>query len=74
MTGGGKYKKKVFDWAKNQKNISIIKDEIFTNKNLENKNVFYSSVKNYDDLILPYVKKYALKDDFIWNIASDDFI
>ena len=74
MTGGGKYKKKVFDWAKNQKNIFIIKDEIFTNENLQNKNVFYSSVKNYDDLILPYVKKYALNDDFIWNIASDDFI
>jgi len=74
MTGGGKYKKKVSEWAKNNENVFIIKDEHFINEKSQNKNVYYSSVKNYDDLILPYVKKYALKDDFIWNIASDDFI
>lgn len=34
----------------------------------------YASVKNYDDLIFPYVKKYSKPGDFIWNIAADDYI
>jgi hypothetical protein len=75
LTGGGKYKKKVYDWAKNNKNVFIITNENKLNSRDERKNryLYYSSVKNYDDLIWPYIKKYGQHNDFIWNIASDDY-
>ena len=75
LTGGGKYKKKVHDWAKKEKNVFIIKNENKLNSKdeRENRYLYYSSVKNYDDLIWPYIKKYANNNDFIWNIASDDY-
>lgn len=76
LTGGGKYKKAVYEWAKNKKNIIIIKNENNLNNKNErtNRHLYYSSVEDYDDLIWPYIKKYALENDFIWNIASDEFI
>jgi 1-aminocyclopropane-1-carboxylate deaminase/D-cysteine desulfhydrase-like pyridoxal-dependent ACC family enzyme len=73
LTGGYKYKKKVYDWAKNKDNIFILNDEFDKDKNNDS-HLYYSSVKNYDDLIFPYVKKYGNENDFIWNVASDDFI
>jgi hypothetical protein len=76
LTGGGKYKKIVYEWAKNEKNITIIHNEtILDDKNeRSDRHLYYSSVADYDDLIWPYVKKYALENDFIWNVASDRFI
>ena len=75
LTGGGKYKNKVYEWAKENKRVTIIKNENKLNSKEErnNRHLYYSSVKNYDDLIWPYIKKYAKDDDFIWNIASDDY-
>ena len=61
--------KKVIEWAKKTKNISLIKD-----LHLENNVTYYSSVKNYDDLIVPYVIKYGRNNDFIWNVSSDDYL
>ena len=60
---------------KKTKNIHIIKHEDKLNSKIErdNRYLYYSSVKNYDDLIWPYIKKYAHNNDFIWNIASDDY-
>ena len=71
----GKYKKKVYDWTKKEKNIFIIKNEANLNNKKErlNRYLYYKPVKNYDDLIWPYIKKYAHNNDFIWNIASDDY-
>ena len=56
LTGGGEYKNNVIKWAKSQNNVTIL-----NNNNLPNINVkkYYSSVKNYDDLIIPYVIKYG---------------
>ena len=73
LSGGGKHIKKVMEWIKNNKNITIINNnEKYDVSNIENdyKN-YYESVENYDSLIWPYVKKYAEDGDFIWNIASD---
>ena len=76
LTGGGKYKKTVYEWAKINKNISIVKNEykLDDESARSDRHLYYSSVSGYDDLIWPYVKKYALEHDFIWNIASDDYI
>lgn len=74
LTGHGKHKKSVIDWANSEENVTIIKP--MNNKNekelISNRHLYYSSVADYDDLIWPYVKKYALDGDFIWNIASED--
>lgn len=69
LTGAGSHKRKVIEWAKKTKNISIIKD-----LELKNDVIYYSSVKNYDDLIVPYVIKYGRNNDFIWNVSSDDYL
>jgi hypothetical protein len=69
LTGAGSHKRKVIEWAKKTKNISLIKD-----LHLENTVSYYSSVKNYDDLIAPYVIKYGRNNDFIWNVSSDDYL
>jgi hypothetical protein len=69
LTGAGIHKRKVIEWAKKTKNISLIKD-----LHLENTVTYYSSVKNYDDLIVPYVIKYGRNNDFIWNVSSDDYL
>jgi hypothetical protein len=69
LTGAGSHKRKVIEWAKKTKNISIIKD-----LELKNDVTYYSSVKNYDDLIVPYVIKYGRSNDFIWNVSSDDYL
>ncbi len=69
LTGAGSHKRKVIEWAKKTKNISIIKD-----LELKNDVTYYSSVKNYDDLIVPYVIKYGRNNDFIWNVSSDDYL
>ena len=76
LTGGGRHKKNVYDWAKNEKNVFIIKNEsILDNKSeINDRHLYYSSVTGYDDLIWPYVKKYGKDNDFIWNIASEDYI
>jgi hypothetical protein len=76
LTGGGKYKKNVYEWAKKQKNVFIIKNEsqLDNKKERNDRHLYYSSVSSYDDLIWPYVKKYALQNDFIWNVASDDYL
>jgi hypothetical protein len=73
LTGSGRYKKKVLEWSKSKNNVKILKDE-FTSNNLKNRKNYYSTVQNYDDYIWPYVKKYAKNGDFIWNVASDDYI
>ena len=66
----------VAEWAKREKNVVILKE--MNKKNMEellmDRPSYYSSVNGYDDLIWPYIKKYALDNDFIWNVASDDFI
>jgi hypothetical protein len=67
LTGHGKYKTRVLEWSKQNKNIIIIKPEKLIN-NIEK---YYKSVKNYDDLIFPYVEKYGKNNDFIWNVAFD---
>ena len=73
LTGGYKYRKNIIKWANNKDNVILIKDKI----ELENKNdshLYYSSTKNYDDLIFPYIKKHGKNNDFIWNIGSDDYL
>jgi len=67
--GGNKYKKKLIDWSKINKNINIIKEESNLDNSLINK--YYKSVENYDALIFPYVVKYGLDNDYIWNVAAD---
>ena len=62
-----KYSKRIIEWAKNEKNVHIIKNE----KLIKKKNN-YSFVKNYNDLIVPYIEKYAQNNDIIWNVSSDD--
>ena len=73
LTGGGQYIKKVIAWAKYNKNIIILNDNINYNINGINNDYkkYYESVDNYDSLIWPYVKKYGKDGDFIWNVASD---
>jgi len=74
---GGEYTKKVIEWAKKE-NITILnysnKYKVVNNYNVNNRKKYYSSVKNYDDLIWPYLKKYGKDGDFIWNVASDDYL
>jgi|LakMenEpi03Aug12_release.lakeMendotaPanAssembly.Ray.scaffolds.fasta_scaffold102199_2 hypothetical protein len=75
--GGDKYKNIVREWAKTQPNVCVIKNEELLDNNVNNiteRKLYYSSVSNYDDLIFPYVKKYATNNDFIWNVTSEDFI
>lgn len=75
LTGGGLYRKKVIDWSKKQKNITILNDKSLDLKyNYNDRKKYYSSVREYDDLIWPYVRKYAQDGDFIWNVSSDDYL
>jgi len=76
LTGGGKYKQKIIDWSSEFNNITILKNDSFLDNKKErlNRKSYYSSVENYDDLIWPYVKKFAKSNDFIWNVSSDDYI
>jgi hypothetical protein len=69
LTGAGNYKQNVIEWAKG-KNVFILNDDL----PIIDSSKYYSSVKNYDDLIFPYVIKYGKNDDFIWNVASDDYL
>lgn len=73
LTGSGIYKKNVIEWSKSKHNVKILKEE-FSPNNLKNRKNYYSTVQDYDDYIWPYVKKYAKDGDFIWNIASDDYL
>jgi hypothetical protein len=72
---GGIYTKKVIEWAMKE-NITILnnsdKYKNVGNYNFNDRKKYYSSVREYDDLIWPYVKKYGKDGDFIWNVASDD--
>jgi hypothetical protein len=68
LTGAGRHKKKIIDWAKLHKNIHILKPEQL------NIDYVFSTVKNYDDYIWHYIKKYGKEGDYIWNVASDDYI
>jgi hypothetical protein len=72
LTGGGKYIKKVIEYLK-KNNITILNNnpdfDIVGIKN--DYSNYYQSVSDYDSLIWPYVKKYALNNDFIYNIASN---
>ena len=67
LTGGGKYKKNVINYSKKYKNISIVNN--FKINPL--KNIFYKSVENYDDKIIPFIAEYGNENDFIWNVACD---
>jgi len=74
LTGAGRHKKRVIQWAKSNDNITIIRDELEDKNSVMNREKYYSSVSGYDDLIWPYVKKYSENNDFIWNVASDDYL
>lgn len=70
FTGGGSYKDKSLAWAKEHK-INILNDFKLVKKfDLQREN-YYSSIKNYDDLIWNYLLEYGLSGDFIWNVASE---
>jgi len=75
--GGGSYSKKVVEWASKNNVVIVNHSKEFSNVNNYNVNdrkKYYSSVEHYDDLIWPYVKKYGKDGDFIWNVASDDYL
>ncbi len=82
LTGAGSYKKEVLKFIKSQKkerketNIFIVNDwKINSNpNNLNRTKMKYSSIIDYDYLVYPYVNKYGKNGDFIWNVASDDFL
>lgn len=76
LIGGGKYRKRVSDYFKNNNNVKILKnEEVLNNKKLlSNRKDYYNSIEEYDDLLWPYVKKYGKDGDFIWNVCSDNFI
>ena len=74
LTGAGRHKKRVIQWAKSNNNITIIRNEGVDKNDTVDRKIYYSSVSGYDDLIWPYVKKYSENNDFIWNIASDDYL
>ncbi len=74
LTGGGGYRKKVIDWSKKHNNITILNDLPELKYNYNDRKKYYSSVREYDDLIWPYVKKYAQDGDIIWNVSSDDYL
>ena len=68
LTGSGRHKQQILDVYKDYKNIHLLKPE-----KLDLSDSF-STVKNYDEYIWHYVKKYAKNGDFIWNVSSDDYI
>jgi hypothetical protein len=67
--GGNKYKKKLKDWSRSNKNITILNE--ISNLDYSLIDNYYRSVNNYDALIFPYVLKFGLNNDYIWNVASD---
>jgi len=69
LTGHGRHKQKVIKWINQHKNIHILKQE-----NINVDDIPYSTVKDYDDYIWHYVKKYAKDGDYIWNVSSDDYL
>ena len=73
ITGGGIYYKNVEKWIKTQKNVILLNNnEKYKIDNIHNNYYdYYESVENYDSVIFPYVKKYGLSNDFIWNVCSD---
>jgi hypothetical protein len=76
LSGAWKYKKIIIDWSSEFNNIEILQNEPSLNDKEKrlNRKMYYSSVEDYDDIIWPYVKKFAKSDDFIWNISSDDYL
>ena len=73
LTGGGKHIKKVIEWTTINKNITILNynNEFNVKEILNDYDKYYESVHAYDSNIWPYVKKYALDGDIIWNVASN---
>ena len=73
LTGGGKHFDKVTEWTKINKNITVLNnnDEYNVKDIVNDYEKYYESVHAYDSNIWPYVKKYALDGDIIWNVASD---
>jgi hypothetical protein len=71
LTGGQKYKDIILKWCNDKSNIEIIKNEQVLDSDFQ---LYYSSVTNYDSLIWYYVKKYGKNNDYIWNVASEDYI
>jgi hypothetical protein len=72
-TGRGIHLLNVLNFIKNNKNITRVND-FNINDVVNDYYKYYKSVKNYDDFIFPYVKKYGKNGDFIWNIASDELL
>ncbi len=68
LSGSGIHKKNILNSYKTYKNIHLLEPE-----NLDLSDSF-STVKNYDEYIWHYVKKYAIDGDFIWNVSSDDYL
>jgi hypothetical protein len=67
MTGSDKYKKIIEDWAKDRENVVLIPEIALE----ESPPIPYNTVANYDDFIWPYFYEFAIKNDIIWNIATD---
>ena len=72
LTGGGRYKQNVINYAKRYGNIKIVNDYGINDVKIDQ--AYYKSVQNYDDKIIPYVFKYASDGDFVWNVAADEVV
>ena len=86
FTGGGSYKTKALEWAKNHK-INILNDfklglglglelrlgseKGFAHLTNLRREDYYASIKDYDDLIWRYLLEYGSDGDFIWNVSSE---
>lgn len=68
LTGSGRHRQNIIDLYKVYKNIHLLKPENFDLSDS------FSTVKNYDEFIWHYVKKYAKEGDFIWSVSSDDYL
>ena len=69
-TGGAKHREKVRRWAAKESGVQIVQEERGLSASGDVVK-YYDSVVEYDAKLWPYVKKYGMGGDVIWNVASD---
>ena len=69
-TGGAKHREKVRRWAAKESGVQVVQEERGLSASGDVVK-YYDSVVEYDAKLWPYVKKYGMGGDVVWNVASD---
>lgn len=70
-TGGAKHRERVRLWAAKEAGVQVVREERSLSASGDVAK-YYDSVVDYDAKLWPYIKKYGMAGDVVWNVASDE--